>query len=195
MPGPPPNPNAIRRNARVGLTRLPAGGRTGRTPKWPLPVNPKLTVRVTQVEDAIEELEQRELDEDLSRTDRTRLTRLRERLAVAVAERDTIVEQESKLWRELWRTPQAVEWDRQRWTHDVALYVRHLAAAAIGSMEDAKEARLRADGLGLTPKGRRALMWTIDEDQVAAKREERQQDATGTEGAPRRRLAAVDSQD
>ena len=35
--GPPPNPNARRRNARVGVVRLPAGGREGDPPVWPLP--------------------------------------------------------------------------------------------------------------------------------------------------------------
>lgn len=35
--GPPPNPNARRRNARVGAVRLPAGGRQGDPPVFPLP--------------------------------------------------------------------------------------------------------------------------------------------------------------
>lgn len=33
---PPPNPNARRRNVRVGLVRLPAEGRRGKVPPWPL---------------------------------------------------------------------------------------------------------------------------------------------------------------
>lgn len=37
MPGPAPNPNARRRNARPNYTQLPAGGYRGDTPKWPLP--------------------------------------------------------------------------------------------------------------------------------------------------------------
>lgn len=36
MPGPAPNPNARRRNARVGVVQLPAEGRQGPAPKWPL---------------------------------------------------------------------------------------------------------------------------------------------------------------
>lgn len=32
-----PSENPVRRNARVGLKRLPAGGRQGPTPAWPLP--------------------------------------------------------------------------------------------------------------------------------------------------------------
>ncbi len=45
MPGPAPNPNAIRRNARVGPVRLPAEGRKGPTPRWPLPEPPSASER------------------------------------------------------------------------------------------------------------------------------------------------------
>ncbi|QPK78277.1 hypothetical protein G7Y31_06720 [Corynebacterium lizhenjunii] len=37
MPGPPPNPNARRKNARPDWVALPPQGRTGKTPAWPLP--------------------------------------------------------------------------------------------------------------------------------------------------------------
>lgn len=36
----PPKPDAVRRNARVGPIQLPAGGREGPPPKWPLPGRP-----------------------------------------------------------------------------------------------------------------------------------------------------------
>lgn len=36
MPGPPPNKNARRRNARPDWRRLPRSGRTGDPPDWPL---------------------------------------------------------------------------------------------------------------------------------------------------------------
>lgn len=195
MPGPPPNPNAVRRNARVGLVTLPAEGHKGRAPKWPLPDNPALGARIRMIEDDIEVLEERELDEgELSRTEKTRLTRLRERLAIAKAERDAILETEKDLWRKLWRTPQAAEWARQKWDREVAQYVRHKAAAEIGSLEDSKEARVRADALGLTPKGMKSLMWTISSDDLGARRQERAATGTdGTDGAkPRRRMVAVD---
>ncbi len=35
MPGPAPNPDARRRNARVGVVKLPAEGRTAPAPAWP----------------------------------------------------------------------------------------------------------------------------------------------------------------
>lgn len=36
MPGPPPKSDAIRRNSRVGPVKLPAEGRKGEVPEWPL---------------------------------------------------------------------------------------------------------------------------------------------------------------
>lgn len=36
MPGPPPKIDPVRRNSRVGPVRLPAEGRKGSLPKWPL---------------------------------------------------------------------------------------------------------------------------------------------------------------
>lgn len=170
MPGPSSDPNAIRRNKRVGPTVLPAEGYKGRMPAWPLPVNPRLVVRIRLIQDELEALEERELDDDLSRTEKTKLTRLRERLAIAEAERDAIVETEKDLWKKLWRTPQACEWTRLKWDRDVAQYVRHKAAAEIGSLDDSREARQRGHHLGLTPKGMKDLMWTIGTDQVAEKR-------------------------
>lgn len=188
--GPPGNASAIRRNPRVGLTRLPSGGRPGRTPRWPLPDDPRLTARVTIEVDLIEELEQKELDEGgLSRTDATKLTRAKQRLAIAEATLKAIQDTEKVLWRDLWKTPQACEWERLKWTREVAQYVRHKAAAECGSLEDSKEARLRGEALGLTPKGLRSLMWMIDSDEVGEKRQEKQQQATSS----RRRLRAVDA--
>ncbi len=187
--GPPGNPNAVRRNARVGPVRLPSGGRTGRTPAWPLPDNPRLTARIDMLAEEIESLEELDLDEGLTRTQQTKLTRTRERLRVAEVERDVTRETEKKLWRLLWKTPQAVEWERLKWDREVAQYVRHKAAAEVGSIEDSREARMRAELLGLTPKGLRSLMWTIDVDEVGARRQEQQP----TGAAPRQRnLKAVD---
>ncbi|SDC45740.1 hypothetical protein [Nocardioides lianchengensis] len=184
MPGPPPNPLAARRNPRVGVVVLPAEGYRGRTPKWPLPENPRLTARIRLIREELEALEERELDEDLSRTERTKLTRLRERLAIAEAERDAIVEGEKDLWKKLWRTPQACQWAKLKWDRDVAQYVRHKAAAEVGSLDDSKEARQRGHHLGLTPKGMKDLMWTIATDELAEQRGRAQLSsvATGTDG-------------
>lgn len=200
--GPAGNPNAIRRNARTGVIVLPGEGRQGDAPRWPLPANPRLTARIEMLEDAITDLEESELVKGtLTRTEQTKLTRTRERLHVAEVEKRVTEETEVALWEELWHTPQAVEWDRLRWTHDVALYVRWMAAAQCGDLAAGKESRQYADRLGLTPRGLKSLMWTIAVDQVGEKREAMA--ATGTEGSGtegsgteggtgRRRLYAVD---
>jgi len=199
--GPPPNPSALRRNTRPGLTVLPFAGRTGRSPKWPLPDNPTHTARIEMLTETIEELEEKEhlagMDEGtFTRADATRLTRTRERLAVAKVELRVIRETETELWRELWHTPQAVEWERLRWTREVAQYVRWKALAEVGNLDAGKESRQYADRLGLTPKGMRGLMWTIAVDEVKEKRDTKTAAAaTGTDGptARRRNLSAVDN--
>ncbi len=113
-----PKANPVRRNARVGTMKLPAGGRTGETPSWPYD------------------------------------------------------DPEPAVWAELWRTPQAVAWERLGWTRVVARYCRILSVA---EQELTKtplgEARQLEDRLGLTPKAMRLLLWEITEDEVAEQRE------------------------
>jgi hypothetical protein len=80
-----------------GVLVLPAEGRKGVSPKWPMP--------------------------------------------------DPATPAEKELWRELWHTPQAVEWERLGWSRELE------------------------DRLGLTPKAMRLLLWTISVDEVAEKRQ------------------------
>lgn len=191
--GPPPKPGAIRRNGRVGPLRLPAGGRKGRAPKWPLPDNPKLTAAISIEQATIEELEEKQLDDKLTSAESARLTRAKHRLAVAEETLQVTKKTEATLWRDLWKTPQAVEWDRLGWTREVAQYVRWKTLAECGDLDAGKEARQYADRLGLNPKALRALMWTIDADEVEAHRQERKKPTGGDEGSGgRRRLRAVD---
>lgn len=188
MSGPAPNPLAIRRNHRAGVTRLPAGGYRGRMPKWPLRDNPKLIAAVAAEETTIEELEEKQVDDDLTRIEAAKLARAKLRLLVAEETLRAIRKVEAEVWRSLWRTPQASEWIRYRWTREVAQFVRHQAAGELGSLEQSREARIRADSLGLTPKGLKALMWVIDGDEVA----EQRAGHTGGRTPSRRWLAAVD---
>lgn len=193
--GPAPNPNAIRRNARTGVIVLPAAGRPGDPPKWPLPTNPRLTAKIEGLEEEIAELEDLELEDGgLTRVQQTKLTRKKQALKIAETEKRVIEETEVSLWDELWHTPQAVEWERLRWTHDVALYVRWMAAAQCGDLDAGKESRQYADRLGLTPRGMKSLMWTIAVELVAAPAP-----ATSTKRpaarADRRHLFAVGSRD
>lgn len=89
------------------------------------------------------------------------------------------------MWRELWATPQAVEWERQSWTRVVARYVRCALAAEALDKDAMSEARQLEDRLGLTPKAMRLLLWTISTDEVAEKRQE------STGAGARKRIRAV----
>lgn len=196
MPGPAGNPNARRRNARVGVVVLPAEGRKGPTPEWPLPDDPTLTARIEFLTEEIAELEERELEQGkLSRADATKWARKREALRAAEHKLEATRANEVAIWTELWTKPQAVEWERQGWLREVAQYVRWKSRAELGDLDASKEARMLSDRLGLNPKAMRALLWQVSTDELAERRA--QQAATGTEGAPsgrgrRRNLSAVD---
>lgn len=136
--GPPPDPAALRRDRKSDgeWTVLPAEGRAGDPPAWPL----------TEHEVA------------------------------------TWAGRELELWRRLWATPQAVQWDRMGQALEVALYVRRLveaeqpgAAANLATL-----VRQMADALGLTIPGLRVNRWKIAVDQVAEKRQ--QTEAPKSEG-------------
>lgn len=113
-----------RGKARVGPLQLPAEGRKGETPLWPLP----------------------------GRT--------------SAAEREA--------WAQLWRTPQAVAWERLGWTRTVARYCRVMVRSERPGMTAAvlaQASRLETE-LGLTPKAMRLLLWTISRDEVGERRDE-----------------------
>lgn len=159
--GPPPKDpsHRRRRNATVAMTPLPASGRQGRPPAWPLGADIVTQAKLRVARDRVEDLEgKRAAGFPVSEQ---ALTRALERVAVL----ETVVEiqaaSEAALWRELWRTPQAVEWERLRWTREVAQYIRWKVLAESGDMDAAKEARQLADRLGLTPLALLRLRWTI----------------------------------
>lgn len=118
-------------------TTLPAEGRTGRTPAWPL----------------------------LGKASR----------------------QELAAWRRLWRTPQAVQWERDQVHERVARYVRkQLEADEPGSSSSATVVAIRmADDLGLTYSGMNRLRWRIAPNQLQLRREAKQT-ASGERPTPRR---------
>lgn len=168
MPGPPPKhpDHRARRNATIAMTQLPAAGRPGAAPKWPLGPDVDLQMRMEMAELAL-----RAADIDVAEASTARLraaarkrhtTALKQRTHASLmikAQRKT----ETDLWRDLWKTPQAVQWAKLGWTRDIAQYVRHKAKAEAGSLEDAKEARMLADRLGLTPLSLLRLRWEIAE--------------------------------
>lgn len=154
----PPKHNPQRGNAAVGIVRLPASGRKGPTPPFPLYEHAVIDYRT----------------------------------------------REETVWEQLWKTPQAVAWERLGWTRAVARYCRMVVASEIpraevhckqcGELSEAiklepallGQVAAMEDRLGLTPKAMRLLLWIIDHDEIA----EARQAKSATGGG--RRIAAVD---
>ncbi len=126
----PPKFDPARGGRGRGPTRLPAGGRKGAPPAWPLGES---------------------------------------------------TEAEAQAWVELWRTPQAVAWERMEWTRTVARYCRLMVAAESIEATAAIHAQTTAleDRLGLTPKAMRLLLWEVSSDEVADKRATKATSARG----------------
>lgn len=77
--------------------------------------------------------------------------------------------EDRRTWRDLWRSPQATQWD-DSYVPAVAMYVSHVAAVLSGTASawQAQEARHLGDQLGLTPRGMLALGWVLDEGAAPA---------------------------
>jgi hypothetical protein len=186
--GPPPSGHARRRNATTATTTLPAEGRRGEpAPAFPLGSDLTLRAKLAVVLDRVAELEFA-LAEGKPVQDKLDLAR--ERAFVLRHTLDHQDEAEAELWAELWDTPQAVEWERQRWTREVAMYVRWSVLAGSGDLDAAKEARQLGDRLGLTPMALLRLRWTIAHDEVAEQRDQHTAPAAAEPSRPR--LKAVD---
>lgn len=199
MPGmgpPPKNPDQRRRrNATVATTRLPAEGRTKRAPNWPLIPDVILTTKLQLAEAKVEDLQWklREL-EDAGKPTGIAERRVDAALEVAAILTAQLREQrklESILWRDLWKLPQAVQWETLGWTRDVAQYVRHKVMGELGDLDSAKEARQWSDRLGLTPLAMLRLRWEVAADETAARRQANAA-AAATPAPTRQRLRVVD---
>jgi hypothetical protein len=70
---------------------------------------------------------------------------------------------ETVLWARLWRTPQAVAWERLDWTDAVARYARQLTSAEkrTAPVKLLGEVRQLEDRLGLNPLSLLRLRWEI----------------------------------
>lgn len=92
---------------------------------------------------------------------------------------------EAEAWEELWRTPQAVAWERLGWLRTVARYCRVMVAAEQPEAPPALLAQATAleDRLGLTPKALRLLLWEISSDELTQQRQ--------TASSARKRIKAV----
>lgn len=175
MPGPAPKPadQRARRNPTYAMTRLPADGRKGRAPAWPLAGDIIIETQIHLAKRAIAAL-----DDELewATTGRARsgirrkTDRARKQLAELEAMKKFVGENERKIWAALWKTPQSTQWAKRGWFREVGLYARHQAKAEAGSLDDSKEARQREDRLGLNDMSMLRLRWEIVPTAVVAAR-------------------------
>lgn len=177
--GPPPKNASQRRrqNATIALTRLPAEGRPGDAPTWPLIDDVVLRARRDMLAVKVERL-QEERQDALDNGDSTggierKIDTALERLHIVEAQLAAQRELEATLWTDLWNLPQAVEWERLGWLRDVAQYVRLKVMAELGELDAGKEARMWSDRLGLTPLAMLRLRWEVSHDEVAERRAEK----------------------
>ncbi|MFE7398839.1 hypothetical protein [Streptomyces sp. NPDC057557] len=193
-PAPKPAGERRRRNATVAMTRLPAGGRTGDPPRWPLMADVVTAAKRDMARRQADDLELQLLEPDLTGRQRAAAQRKLDAAQTETTILDKQVEAqaalESELWTDLWATPQAVAWERMGWTREVAQYVRWKVQAELGDLDASKEARQLSDRLGLSPLAMLRLRWEVAADEVAEQREER---TTRTaKKTARQRLRVVD---
>jgi len=146
---------------------LPARGRKGRTPAFPLP---KIVRFIAGLNDS---------GKSIKLPDTSASNAFRKR--------------ELALWGELWKTPQAVAWERETWRWPtIARYARICATTELEPDASAallsRERELRIE-CGLTPDGLKLNGWAIAPDQLAEKRAEKK--TAPAAKAPQRRLRAV----
>ncbi|MER8220330.1 hypothetical protein ABTZ58_06980 [Streptomyces sp. NPDC094143] len=175
--GPPPKANTRRRNATLPMTLLPANGREGEPPAWPLLDDITMTARRDAARRLADELELQLLDPELTGRRKSAVQKKHEAALTEanILEKKLEAQQgvEAELWGDLWRLPQAVMWERLGWVREVAQYVRWKVQAEMGDLDASKESRMLADRLGLNPLSMLRLRWEVSGDEVAAQRSAR----------------------
>lgn len=162
--GPPPDPNALRRNRpedKAGWKMLPAEGRLGDPPAWPLAADLRLSTMLEAAESAAEVLAAQIDGGQAPRHAAGKLAKLDQDIALLKAKLAEAAGAELALWASVWSTPQAAAWEELRWVREVALYVRWQVQAEFGDMEAAKEARQWSDRLGLNPAAMLRNRWKV----------------------------------
>lgn len=189
MPGPAPkhpSTRARRNDPQKGFTVLPAAGRSGGPPPWPLLPHPAMVAQLEVARDRVASLQLELEHADDGRT-KGRLRRELNKNELAVATLQLQIEQatdaEVSLWAELWAMPQAVVWEQAHAFREVAQYVRWKIAAEQGSLDAAKEARMLSDRLGLNPLALVRLRLEIEKAEEAEDRGEQRR----TKPAPAKR--------
>lgn len=168
--GPPKDPTSGRsEKSGVAFGRLPASGRRGRTPKFPLP--PRRIYR-WEFED---KRKFQVFDEETT---------------------ELVAEREAELWRWAWRTPQAVAWEQphEGWRlQNIAMWVRTFVICEGEDATAADKGALHrfAEVIGFSDGGLARMGYTITVDEVAKKAAEKATTSEPAEEKPKRRLRGV----
>lgn len=190
MPGPAPkHPSRRARRNSPGFTSLPADGRDGELPEWPLGPDAAMAAEVQMIEDRLSSL-QAELENEEDGRKKGRLRRSIDQLSLSCAVLKLRIEQagdsEQALWAELWSTPQAVMWDESSaFARMVAMFVRWHIRAEQGDIKAAVEARLRGQELGLSPLSLLRLRREVEETKAAEDRGRRRAPEAKPESNPK----------
>lgn len=159
----PKHPSArARRNATFAMTQLPAEGRQGSVPVFPLPKLPGALISFWEGEAA--DLRGKAEGEKDGRKRNRLEARVQRAEAKAVEAREyvrALARVERRIWRELWVTPMAVQWEKQGWLREVAQYARLKAQAELGDAGAVRPSIALGDRLGLTPHSLLRLRWEI----------------------------------
>lgn len=169
-PAPKPEGQRRRRNASPSTVKLPKAGRAGRAPKWPMieDIVTRAKHDLAETRLAAAEFALQEAMPAQRPALQVKVDRLEETLAILAARLKHQRRLEAALWRDLWKLPQAVEWERLGWTREVGQYVRWKVLAELGELDAGKEARQYADRIGLSPMSLLRLRWEIVDDEPPA---------------------------
>ena len=161
-----PSARARRNNPKAGFATLPASGRSGKVPTWPLEADAGLVAERDRARDKVAELQVELAGAEDGRT-KGRLSRQLQTAELAEVTLTARMEQAERLeaeqWASLWGTPQAVMWDESwAFARMVAQFVRWNVRAEQGDLKAAVEARLRGSELGLSPLSLQKLRQEIE---------------------------------
>ena len=175
-----PSVRARRNDPNKGFRTLPARGRSGAVPAWPLQPDVHMTAQLELARDRIASLQVELEDADDGRT-KGRLRRDLNKHELTVAELGLQIEQamdsEIALWSDLWSTPQAVMWEESHAHRSVALYVRCQIRGEQGDLKAAAQALVREDRLGLNPQALLRLRAEIERVEEVEERGKRRRSA------------------
>jgi len=180
---------------------LPADGREGEIPAWPLQPDVATSAMLELARDRVASL-QVDLDGEDDGRAKGRLRRELNKNELLVAQLQLQIEQstdaETALWADLWAIPQAVIWEESHAHREVAQYVRWKVRAEQGDLKAAAEARQLSDRLGLNPLALMRLRAEVEHTDEVEDRGKRRREAPakrkppqGDPGDPRSGLYAV----